>query len=126
MASSGSMGLSVLADIKAESEAKAKAKADRKAAKGKGGKAKPADPRYSADEFERLSANTGVTVAKDGTVLLRPANSGPRRGRAARLLVEATPEAIDALCESLKAILADEALMGEKRASFEAWQAKQG
>ena len=120
MAKAKRIGLSVLASIKAEAEQKAQAKAE-----GKSGKDGDNNPAYSADELERLIANSGVIVASDGTVLLKPANTGARRGRAPRLLIEATPESIDKLCEGLKLLVADEATMAEKVSNFKAWIAKQ-
>lgn len=117
MAKGKGIGLSVLASIKQEAADKAAGKA----AKGD----KEHNPAYSADELERLVANTGVIVAKDGTLLLKPANTGARRGRAPRLLIEATPEAVDKLCEGLKMLIADGEAMGEKRASFEKWATEQ-
>ena len=118
----GSIGLSVLGEIKKTQEEAAARKAAGKSAK-KGDA--PTDPRYSADELERLFANTGVIVAKDGSVLLKPANTGARRGRAPRMLVAATPEAIDAMADGLKSLLADEERMAAKIESFKEWAAKQ-
>ena len=115
------IGLSVLASIKAEADQKA---ADKAAGKSSGNKGEH-NPSYSADEFERLISNTGVIVAKDGTILLKPANTGARRGRAPRALVEATPEAVDKFCEGLKMLLADDEVMAEKVNSFKAWAAGQ-
>ena len=113
----GNLGLKVLGEIQTEAEERAARKAAGKAAKGN----KPADPRYSADELERLHANTSVVVAKDNTILLKPANTGARRGRAPRLLIPATPEAIDAMAEGLKELLADEERMAAKVESFNEW-----
>ncbi len=115
------IGLSVLAEIKADADQKAKDKKAGKASKG----AKGSNPAYSADELERLLTNTGVIVAQDGTVLLKPANTGARRGRAPRCLIPATPEAVDKLCEGLKMLIADEATMAEKVNSFKSWAAAQ-
>ena len=120
MAKHGSMGLGILAGIKDEQARKQADKAAGKASKGD----KATSPAYSSDELERLLANTGCIVAADGTVLLKPANPGARKGRAPRLLVEATEEAIDKLCEGLKALIADEATLTEKVESFKAWAAK--
>lgn len=118
MAKGKGIGLSVLAQIKAEAEDKAKRKAQGKANKGEA----EHSPAYSADASERLFANTSVILSKDDEILLKPANTGARRGRAPRLIVEATEAAVDQLCADLKALIKDEALMAEKRASFEEWR----
>ena len=115
MAKTKGIGLSVLASIKQEAADKAKAKAEGKATTGE----TEHNPAYSADELERLLANTGVIVTRDGDLLLKPANTGARRGKAPRLLIKATVEDIDKLAEGLKMLIADEEAMGEKRADFE-------
>jgi len=113
----GSVGLGILAAMRKDNEAKAKAKA----AKGTGGGAR------SMTDLERLLANTGVTRTKDGTVLLRVANSFPKRGKdgepnkAPVLRAKADHEEIDRLAANLHAIVEDKTWLEEGLVSFDRW-----
>ena len=111
------VGLEILSAIQAEKKERA---ARRKA--GKSAKDVPSDPRYSADEMERLLSNTSVFESSEGEILLRPATCGPRKGRAPRLIIPATEAGIEALAEGLRLLIADEAAMKERLEETKRWR----
>lgn len=109
----GKLGLKVLGEIKTEAERRATRKIVPKPAR--------TDFQFSLEEVDRLHDNTSVIVARDGSLILKPANSGAQRGKPPRLLIPATPEAVDAMAAALKQLLADEERMAAKVESFNEW-----